>query len=135
MVLQRGGVVPVWGWADAGEEVAVTFGAQTKSTKAGANGKWAVKLDKLSVGEPATLTVKGANTITINDVLVGEVWLCSGQSNMGFHVMQAENFEQEKAAADHPQLRMFTDASGAATEPQERGKGSWVVSTAESVGF
>ena len=110
MVLQRDAAAPVWGWAEAGEEV------------------------RVSIGGPATLTLQGANTITINDVLVGEVWLCSGQSNMGFHVAQAENFAREKAAAEHPKLRLFTDASGPAAEPQEKGRGSWVVCTPDTVG-
>src|SRR4051812_44742788 len=69
-VLQRDKAVPVWGWAEPGEDVSVSFGGQTKATKADANGKWRVNLDKLQEGEPGTLTVKGKNTITVNDVLV-----------------------------------------------------------------
>ncbi len=133
MVLQRDVPVLVWGWAEAGEEVSVTIAGQTKTTKAGADGKWRVKLDKISASEPVTCTVKGKNEITINDVLAGEVWLCSGQSNMGFVVRSAENFEQEKAAADHPKLRMFIVTSGAATEPQEKCNGKWIVSSPETV--
>jgi sialate O-acetylesterase len=132
-VLQRDQTVPVWGWADPGEEVSVTFAGQTKSTKAGADGKWRVSLDKLQPGEPAALTVKGRNTITVADVLVGEVWLCSGQSNMAFTVNRAANFEQEKAAADHPQVRVFTVKSGGADTPQEKCAGTWVVSKPETV--
>ncbi len=134
MVLQRDAEVPVWGWAETGEEVSVSLAGQTKTTKAGADGKWRVKLDKLSVAEPVTLTVKGKNEIAVADVLVGEVWLCSGQSNMGFAVQQAENFAQEKAAANYPKLRMFIVTSGAATQPQEKCNGKWIVCTPESVG-
>ncbi|MGB8170570.1 MAG: sialate O-acetylesterase [Chthoniobacteraceae bacterium] len=134
MVLQRDQVVPVWGWADAGEEVTVTIGKQTKKTKAGADKKWSVKLDKLSAGELGTMTVKGTNTIEIPDVLVGEVWLCSGQSNMGFTVNRAVNFEQEKAAADLPKLRMFTVLSGTAPAPEEDCKGKWVICSPDTVG-
>ncbi len=134
MVLQRGVALPVWGWAEAGEEISVSIAGQTKTTKAGADGKWRVQLDKLSAREPVTCTVKGKNEIVINDVLAGEVWLCSGQSNMGFVVRSAENFEQEKAAADHPKLRMFIVTSGAATEPQEKCNGKWIVCTPDSVG-
>ena len=134
MVLQRDTVVPVWGWAAAGEEVSVSIAGRTKNTKAGADGKWRVQLDKVSAAEPLTLTVKGKNEITVTDVLAGEVWLCSGQSNMGLTVRSAENFEQEKAAADHPKLRMFIVTSGAATEPQEKCNGKWIVCTPETVG-
>jgi sialate O-acetylesterase len=134
MVLQRDQTAPVWGWAEAGEEVSVTLGKQTKTTKAGADGKWSVKLDKLGVGEPETLTVKGKNTIEIRDVLVGEVWLCSGQSNMGFTVNRAVDFEKEKAAAELPKIRVFTERSAPAREPAEKGAGTWAVCSPETVG-
>jgi sialate O-acetylesterase len=133
MVLQSGVPVPVWGWADPGEEVTVTIGQQTKTTKAGANKKWGVKLDPLSVGEPQRLIVKGRNTIEIADVLVGEVWLCSGQSNMAFTVGKAMNFEQEKTAADLPKIRMFTVLSGTAPQPEEMCGGKWAVCSPETV--
>lgn len=82
MVLQRDMAVPIWGTAGPGEKITVTFRDQQKITEADAQGKWLVKLDPLQVGDPATLTIAGANTITLTDVLVGEVWLGSGQSNM-----------------------------------------------------
>ena len=83
MVMQREMPVPVWGWATPDETVTVKFRDQTKTTAADADGKWMVKLDALSVGDPATLTVAGKNNeVTFDDVLVGEVWVCSGQSNM-----------------------------------------------------
>lgn len=134
IVLQRDKPLPVWGWADAGETVAVSIAGQTKNATAGADGKWRVKLDPLKVGEPQTLTAKGKNTVTVNDVLIGEVWLCSGQSNMGMNVQGAQNFDQEKSTADHPLLRMFTVRSGAALTPQEKCVGNWQVSTPETVG-
>lgn len=135
MVLQRDQAVPVWGWAEAGEEVLVTIGKQTKTVKTGAEGKWSVKFDKLSGGgEPTTMTVKGKNTIEIPDVLVGEVWLCSGQSNMGFMVSRAVDFEKEKAAAELPTIRMFTVLSGTAPTPEKDCKGKWVVCSPETVG-
>src|SRR3974390_1160523 len=82
-VLQRDIPVPVWGWADQGEQVSVKIGDQTKTaTPAPKTGKWTVKLDPLPVGGPMTITVAGKNTITLKNVLVGEVWICSGQSNM-----------------------------------------------------
>ena len=83
MVLQQGTAIPVWGWADAGEKVTVTLGAHHASATTGADGKWIVKLAPMKMHDkPITLMVAGKNTITIQDVLVGEVWLASGQSNM-----------------------------------------------------
>jgi sialate O-acetylesterase len=134
MVLQQDVTVPVWGWADPGEEVTVTVGGQTKSTKANAEGKWSVQLAKLKSGEAVTLTVKGKNTLTVKDVLVCEVWLCSGQSNMGFTVNRANNFEQEKAAANFPSIRVFTVSSSVATTPQSDCVGRWSVCTPATVG-
>lgn len=133
MVLQSGIPVPVWGQADPGEAVTVTIGAQTKTATAGADGAWSVKLDALMSGEAATVTVKGKNSITINDVLVGEVWLCSGQSNMAWKVPQAKDFTIEQPAANFPQLRMFTEASGGAPEAMKQGNGKWLVCTPENV--
>ncbi len=134
MVLQCDTAVPVWGWADAGEQVTVSIAGQTKTATADASGKWSVKLDKLPAGDALTLTVKGKNTITVSDVLVGEVWLCSGQSNMAMTVNRAKDFEQEKSAANFPQIRMFTVTSGASTTPQEKCEGRWQVCGADTVG-
>ncbi len=135
MVLQSAVEVPIWGWADPGEEVAISFAGQTKTTKADAGGKWMVKLDKLkSGGEAQTLTAKGKNTITIADVLIGEVWLGSGQSNMAMQVSGANDPGAEAAAAKFPAIRMFTEGSGAATTAQEGGKGTWAVCDPATVG-
>src|SRR5689334_11402081 len=82
MVLQRDLKDRVWGTADPGEEVTVKIGDQSKTAKADGDGRWSVTLDPLPAGGPHTLTVRGKNTVTFDDVLVGEVWLCSGQSNM-----------------------------------------------------
>jgi sialate O-acetylesterase len=133
MVLQRDATVPVWGTAAPGEEVSVSIAGQGVSAKAGADGKWSVKLTKLSAAGPHTLTVKGKNTVTFSDVLVGEVWLGSGQSNMAMTVNRAKDFDQEQAAAKFPQIRMFTEASGAANSAQSEGKGSWVVCSPDTV--
>src|SRR5436309_1497559 len=103
MILQQDAEDPVWGWAAPGEEVTVSIAGQTQTTHADQEGKWTVTLNKLKVAdEPQTLTIKGRNTITVNDVLVGEVWLGSGQSNMEFQVNRAQNFAEEKAAANFP---------------------------------
>lgn len=134
MVLQQDMSAPIWGWAENGEEVTVSIAGQSKSAKAGADGKWMVKLDKLTTGGPHELTVKGKNTITVTDVLVGEVWLGSGQSNMAMTVSRSKDFEVEQAAANLPNIRMFREGSGPATEPQEGGSGKWEVCSSETVG-
>jgi sialate O-acetylesterase len=99
MVLQRGIKIPVWGWADKGEKVSVQFNKQTKSVITGNDGKWRIDLDAEKEGGPYQLTVKGNNSISIKDVLVGDVWLCSGQSNMEFAVRSANNSAEEIASA------------------------------------
>src|SRR5688572_11673678 len=87
MVLQQGSAAPIWGTAAAGEQVTVSFGGQNVTATADDSGKWVAKLAALEASaKPAPLTVKGKNTITLNDVLVGEVWVCSGQSNMEWSV-------------------------------------------------
>ncbi len=134
MVLQRDIGVPVWGTAAPGEEVTVSIAGQTVSTKANAEGKWSVKLAKLNAPGPHTLLVKASNSLTLTDVLVGEVWLGSGQSNMAMQVSRAKHFEQEQAAAKFPQLRMFTEGRAVAGSAQTQGKGKWVLCTPETVG-
>lgn len=134
MVLQAGVAAPIWGWADPYETVTVKIGGQSKATSPHNDGRWQVKLDPLKPGEPLTLTVEGKNTLTVNDVLVGEVWLGSGQSNMGMLVQAAQDFEKEKAAAEIPQIRVFTEGSGPSETPQKIGRGTWVTCTPETVG-
>ena len=134
LVLQQDTTVPVWGWAAPGEEVTVSIKGQKQSTKADAEGKWKVQLAKLSPGEPTELSVKGTNEITVHDVLVGEVWLGSGQSNMAMTVSRAQNIEEEQRAANLPDIRMFTVSSGASNEAQQDCKGSWVVCSPSTVG-
>jgi sialate O-acetylesterase len=135
LVLQTGVTVPVWGWAEPGEAVTVTVAGQTKNTRAAADGRWRVDLAKLTASAaPTTLTVRGRNTLTIRDVLVGEVWLGSGQSNMAMTVVRSNDPEREAAAANRPQIRMFKEESAAADTPQAEGKGRWVVCAPETVG-
>ena len=105
MVLQRERPIPVWGWAAPGERVTVTLDRRAASTKADASGAWTVTLPKMSAGGPFTLTVAGTNTVTLDDVLVGEVWLCSGQSNMEMGVKAALHGETEVAAAKYPHIQ------------------------------
>lgn len=108
MVLQQKQSNPIWGWDTPGTKVTVTFADQTKSAEAGQDGKWTVKLDPLPANaKPQTMTVKGTNERTLEDILVGEVWMCSGQSNMGFTLNSDWNGDLEALASRHPQLRLF----------------------------
>jgi sialate O-acetylesterase len=134
MVLQRDATVPVWGWAAPGEAVTVSIDGQSKSTKADAVGKWSIKLDKLTTKEPTTMTVKGSNTLTISDVLVGEVWLGSGQSNMQLNVGAANNAAAEIAKADFPQIRLFAVERKTSPTPLETCGGKWVLCSPQTVG-
>jgi sialate O-acetylesterase len=133
MVLQQGMPAPIWGWADPGEKVTVTLGTCTATATACDRGKWMVKLDAMEAGGPHQVIVQGNNTITLNDVLVGEVWVCSGQSNMQFSVAAARNAEQEIAAANYPKIRLFTVARETADTPQDDCQGSWAACTPETV--
>jgi len=147
MVLQGDVAVNVWGWAEPGESVAASIDGQTKTAVADAGGKWALKLDKLKAGaEPQTLTLKGRNTVTIHDVLVGEVWLCSGQSNMEMQVKggmhgQVDNADEEIAAAKYPEIRMFVfkqtysvyELPTPPDAPMSDRPGEWLVCSPETV--
>lgn len=134
MVLQGEAAVPVWGWAEPNEQVTVSIAGQTKSATADASGKWMVKLDKLKSGEAATLSVTGKNTLVVNDVLVGDVWLCAGQSNMLWPVAKCQDFDQEKAAANFPKIRMFCESSGSNPIVQEKCAGKWELCSPETIG-
>jgi sialate O-acetylesterase len=133
MVLQEGMKLPVWGTAAAGEAVTVTIGTDSAKVTAGADGKWRVDLAPLPVNAaPVTLTVAGTNTLTFQDVLVGEVWLCSGQSNMEFRVRQAHNAATVLPAATDPQLRLFFVKENTALDPLDDVTGQWKTCTPES---
>lgn len=138
MVLQREKPVPIWGWADPGERVTVDFAGQSRAATAGADGAWRIVLDPLPANStPESLTLRSdrpGRGMNISDVLVGEVWLGSGQSNMAMPVMKAMDFDRERAAADLPEIRMFTDRSPPAAAPQAEGKGAWVVCSPATVG-
>jgi sialate O-acetylesterase len=139
-VLQRGMAVPVWGMASPGERVTVTLDRQKQSVTASADGRWMVHLKNLKAGGPFQMIIAGSNTITIDDVMVGEVWLGSGQSNMQFTVSKKRasfaglvNEDEEIAKADYPRIRMFTAKSAKTYEPQTDVKGEWLVCSPENV--
>ncbi len=131
MVLQRGKPIPVWGWADNGEEVTVEFlGKKTKTVAK--DGKWLVRLPSQKAGGPFELRIQGKNKLTLADVLVGEVWVCSGQSNMDWSMTRSENPGPDIAASANANLRLFTVPKLKATEPVGDVKSSWKTSSPES---
>lgn len=134
MVLQQQNNVAIWGWANAGEEVMVSNTWNNKMLRAIADkkGNWLVHIKTGKAGGPYVITIKGENTITINNVLLGEVWLCSGQSNMNFPLGKGlswrtgvYNYEEEVAKANYPSIRLFTVKQEVANEPQRDVKGNW----------
>ncbi len=133
MVLQQGTKVTIWGAAEPGERVTVTLKDQEASAVADADGQWKVRMGPLSAGGPFTLTIKGKNTLTVHDVLVGEVWVCSGQSNMGMTVKSVNNAPDEIAHADYPNLRLFTVEHAVAEKPQREAKGYWVPTRPDTI--
>jgi sialate O-acetylesterase len=132
MVLQQGGRVPLWGWADEGETVTVQFQGQKVSATA-EGGKWTLYLKPLRAGGPFTLTVAGKNRIELKNVLVGEVWVASGQSNMQWALRQSENADAEIAAAKYPLIRLFQVPRLEADAPQDDVKAKWQECSPESV--
>lgn len=126
MVLQRHKPIPVWGWAGANEKITVQFNKQVKTVKADKTGQWKITLDPEQAGGPFTLTVKGKNTISFNNVLVGEVWICSGQSNMEWTVNSTNNSEAEIRNANYPQIRHIKIPNITATAPlKDIPNGEW----------
>ena len=119
MVLQREMKVPVWGWADAGEKVTISVCDQTKTTETGADGRWKLELDPLKPGGPFTMTVKGKNELKLDNVLVGDVWLCSGQSNMEWSMNASDNGKEEIEKSANPNIRLFQVEKDWKTLPQD----------------
>lgn len=134
MVLQAEAKTNVWGWADPQEKVTVTFADKKGEATAGADGKWSVRLADLKAGTAGEMTIAGTNTIALKNVIVGEVWVASGQSNMEFTTAGAMNKDAEIAAANFPQIRMFTVRKAAKAEPQDDCIGKWEVAAPDVVG-
>jgi len=134
MVLQQGEPIPVWGQAGPGEEVTVTLAQGTAKATADAQGFWRVSLPESGVARDLTMTVAGRNTVTFEDVAVGEVWLASGQSNMEQGVGVSLDPEKEIAAADYPDIRLIDVPKVTSPLPQRDFSGSWVRCSPETVG-
>ncbi|MFA5205547.1 MAG: sialate O-acetylesterase [Lentisphaeria bacterium] len=133
MVLQRDTAIPVYGRDTPGQAVTVTFAGQTQSATADAAGRWRVNLAPVGAGGPYTLTVAGSDKKEFLDVLTGDIWVCSGQSNMQFMVSGAINAPAEIAAANHPQIRLLGLPQVRNGLPQEDVSAAWTVCTPQSV--
>lgn len=135
MVLQRESPIPVWGTAGPGEEIRVSLGSLEKRTRAGGDGKWSVMFDPVSSDEPLAIGVDGpAGRIEIRDVLMGEVWLCSGQSNMEFVLAQDKEAEKFLAAANDPCIRHLSVPRAVSHHPLSAFEARWKVCTPENAG-
>ncbi|MFT3746529.1 MAG: sialate O-acetylesterase [Pyrinomonadaceae bacterium] len=134
MVLQQKMMVPIWGTADPGEAVTVTFGGKYKTVVAGPDGKWRVDIGKFNANfTPQTMTIAGKNAIVLKDILVGEVWLVAGQSNMQRLLRETDNGEAVQAAANHPNIRLFNASREVAFKKKQGKLGEWAACTPETV--
>jgi sialate O-acetylesterase len=134
MVIQRDRPCPIWGHAEPGEAVMVRFAGQTKQAVAGSDGKWLVKLDAMHANAtPATMTVSGKNTIELKNILVGEVWLVAGQSNMQRLLSETANGDAAIAAANYPLIRLFNVSRQVAFRHQQGPLATWQACSPESV--
>ena len=138
MVLQQGANLPIWGWAEPGETVTVSIAGQTAKNKAGIDGRWRVTLGKLTVtpdNKPLDMVIKGdsGDEITLKNILVGEVWLCAGQSNMVMGVGAAHGGQAAIAAANYPGIRLFAVPIVRAREPAEDLGAEWEVCSPKSL--
>ncbi|HKW16012.1 MAG TPA: sialate O-acetylesterase [Terriglobales bacterium] len=119
MVVQQQREIHIWGRADSNEEIVVTLAGQDRATQADAGGNWSVELPPMQAGGPYTISIKGKREIILKDVMVGEVWVASGQSNMTFALSGSTGAAEEIPKADYPQLRLFTVPKMVATQPQQ----------------
>ncbi len=135
MVLQGNKKVSIWGWAEPGEEVmvSVSWHRMKWAVTADKDGKWMFKMNSPKMGGPYEMTIIGKNTITLKNIMVGEVWVCSGQSNMQMSVKSSANAEQEISAANYPNIRLFTVARKVAEQPQSDCVGSWTLCSPQTV--
>lgn len=135
MVVQRNKPVVIWGWASPREKISIQFHGQERKVTADKSGHWRVEFGPESAGGPYEMTIKGKNTITLSDILVGEVWVCSGQSNMEWPLRAARNADEEIKAARYPQIRQFLVQKAVSTVPEEDVKGgAWKACSPETAG-
>ncbi|MFA7229560.1 MAG: sialate O-acetylesterase [Melioribacteraceae bacterium] len=134
MVIQRGKIVNVWGEADPGENINLLFNSQRVNTSADDKGNWLIKLSPMEAGGPFEFTVEAKNKIILKNVMVGEVWICSGQSNMEFTLKKSDGGEEEIAKADYPSIRIFFVEHKVADSPQKYCDGEWKVCSPTTIG-
>ena len=134
MVLQRDKPITIWGWAAKGEKVNVTFNNLTKKTKADASGEWKVVFPAMQAGGPYELKAQGKNVITLDNILIGDVWVCSGQSNMGVTMKDINNSAKEIAGANYPNIRLFNLPRNMPPQPANDTKGGqWSMCTPDNI--
>jgi sialate O-acetylesterase len=133
MVLQRDMDVPAWGWAEPNEKVTVQIAGQTVSATADAKGNWLVKLAALKAGGPYELVVTGKTALTLKDVLVGDVWVCAGQSNMEWPLVNTDTSKEAIAAATNSQIRLLSTKGPQTPEPEMTVPGPWAVCSPQTV--
>lgn len=134
MVLQRDVPVPVWGWADPGESVTVTLGESSATTKADDKGNWRVDLPAMKAdGKTHSLTIAGKNKLELADILVGDVWLGSGQSNMEWQLANTHGAKEAIAAANHPHIRLFHVPKVQKPEPATDVVADWKPCTPDTI--
>ena len=134
MVLQQSQKVRLWGTAQPGERVSVSFAKEKASVTADSGGHWQVLIGPLKAGGPFELTISGSNTLTFKNVLVGEIWVCSGQSNMEWPLINAKGGADYVAQANYPEIRLFTVQKKTSSSPLDDVQGHWVVTTPDQVG-
>src|ERR1043166_3684437 len=132
MVLQRGKANTIWGWSDPGDKIQIEIAGKHASGMAGTDGRWQVKIQPPATGGPYTVKISGRQTIELKNVLVGDVWLCGGQSNMQVSLRIVRNAEEEIRNANYPQIRFFSVATHAAYHPTNIPEGSWKVVSSET---
>lgn len=133
MVLQQNAPIIIWGWANPNETVQVSIGDRQTAAQANERGEWKATLPAMAAGGPYKIIVTGSSTVECDDVLVGEVWLCSGQSNMEMGIGRAQNSKEEIAEANHPNIRLLLVAHHWAATPQDDIEGTWKVCTPENI--
>ncbi len=126
MVLQRDKPLKIWGWADKGEKISVSFNGQNIKTKANKDGSWQLMLKPMSYGGPFEMTIISKNKISFQNILLGDVWVCSGQSNMEFSLQNTTNAKKEIAESSYPSIRLFTVKKATAFKPLKDVDGTWM---------
>lgn len=141
MILQRDKSVPVWGWAEAGASITVEFAGRKKTTKAGKDGKWMVKLSAMKASaEPQVMTITSSNLKSVicnlkyANVLIGDVWVCSGQSNMGMTVGGSQNAKEEIEKSPNPLIRQFAVDHRPSLNPEAECQGKWEIANTNTTG-